>query len=91
VQRQKCLVELVGLDHEEILACHPSIAAPGTHPATGNAGRVEAGGRESLGGHDRGSGLPVGTRNPDCLCARDQLGERRLAGHNRQSQSSSPL
>ena len=38
MQREKRLVVLVGLDHEEVVARQPGVAAPGAHPPAGDPG-----------------------------------------------------
>jgi hypothetical protein len=91
MQREKGLVVLVGLDDEEVVAGDQGVAAPGTHPPAGDAGRRQAGGGQSLGRHHGRRGLAMRARHRHRAGAPDQRRQRFLAGHDWQPQGSRPL
>ena len=72
MQRQERLVVLVGLDHEEIVAGDPRVAAPGAHPSARDAGGREPGRGKRLGGHHGRGRLAVRARRPPPSAPPDQ-------------------
>ncbi len=91
MQGQKRLIELVGFHHEQLVACHQRIAPPAAHSATGNAGGIEPGRGQRFSRHHRRGGLAVRPGDAHRVGALDQLGQRHLAGHDRQPQLPGPL